>query len=70
MVGAGVLAVFDLDKITNLASFVMPMLVGFITSAIVGYFAIRWLLNYLGKNSLYIFSIYLVVFSLLSLILR
>lgn len=70
MIGAGVLAVFDLDKVTNLASFAMPMLVGFITSAVVGYIAIRWFLNYLGKNSLTIFSIYLVVFSLLSLILR
>ncbi len=70
MIGAGVLAVFDLDNITDLVSFAIPMLVGFITSAVVGYISIRWLLNYLGKNSLYIFSIYLVVFSLLSLILR
>ena len=70
MIGAGIFAVFDLDKVTNLASFAVPMLVGFITSAVVGYIAIRWLLNYLGKNSLTIFSIYLVVFSLLSLILR
>jgi undecaprenyl pyrophosphate phosphatase UppP len=43
--------------------------VGFATSAVVGFIAIRWLLNYLTKNSLYVFSIYLVVISTLALIL-
>jgi undecaprenyl-diphosphatase len=69
MIGAGVLAAFDLSEISNLASFAMPMLVGFATSAVVGFLAIRWLLNYLAKNSLYVFSIYLVVISTLALIL-
>ena len=69
MIGAGVLAAFDLVEISNLASFAMPLLVGFTTSAVVGFLAIRWLLNYLTKNSLYVFSIYLVVISTLALIL-
>ena len=69
MIGAGVLAAFDLSEISNLASFAMPMLVGFTSAAVVGFLAIRWLLNYLAKNSLYVFSIYLVVISTLALIL-
>ena len=69
MIGAGVLAAFDLVEISNLASFAMPLLVGFATSAVVGFLAIRWLLNYLAKNSLYVFSIYLVVISTLALII-
>jgi undecaprenyl-diphosphatase len=39
-----------------------PLLfVGFIVSGVVGWLAIQWLINYLGKNSLYGFAVYCVM---------
>jgi undecaprenyl-diphosphatase len=69
MIGAGVLAAFDLVGLPALSTFAVPMLVGFLTATVVGYVAIRWLLRYLAEKTLYVFSIYLVIFSLLALIL-
>jgi len=39
--------------------------VGFVTAAITGWFAIKWLINYLGKHSLYVFAIYCAVIGLI-----
>jgi len=35
--------------------------VGFFTAAVVGWFAIKWLIGYLSKHSLYIFAAYCAV---------
>lgn len=70
MSGAGILAVFDLLNVPNLAEFLFPMAVGFMTSAVVGYLSIRWLLRYLANHPLSHFSIYLIALSTLILILR
>lgn len=69
MIGAGSLAVIDLVGLPDVSAFAVPMLVGFLTATVVGYVAIRWLLRYLTERTLYIFSIYLVVFSVIALIL-
>jgi undecaprenyl-diphosphatase len=69
MIGAGALTAFDLADLPNLSSFAIPMLVGFLTATVVGYIAIRWLLGYLAEKTLYVFSIYLVIFSLVSLVM-
>jgi undecaprenyl pyrophosphate phosphatase UppP len=43
----------------------MPaLLVGFITSAVCGYAAIRFLLAYVRRNSLYPFSVYCLLVSI------
>jgi undecaprenyl-diphosphatase len=42
---------------------------GFIASAVTGYLAIRWLLGYLARHSLAIFSIYCAALALLVLAL-
>ena len=68
MAGAGMLAVFDLLEVPNLGEFIAPLLIGFVVSGVVGYFAIRWLLNFLSKNPLYYFSIYLVIVSVAALL--
>lgn len=70
MLGAGLLAIIDLLEITNLGDFLLPMAIGFITAAIVGYLSIRWLLRYLTNNPLSHFSIYLIALSTLILILK
>jgi len=58
MIGAGALAVVDLFQAPNFGSQLPTLIVGFIVAAIVGFLAIRWLLSYLSRSSLYIFSIY------------
>ena len=61
LLAAGAYEALDLRKIAHLSSFLPLVTVGFITAAIVGWFAIKWLLNYLNKNSLYIFAAYCAV---------
>jgi len=48
-------------KMHDLGSFLLPLAVGFIVAAIVGWLAIKWLINYLNKNSLYVFAAYCAV---------
>jgi len=42
--------------------------VGFITAAIVGWLSVRWLLSYLARRSLYVFSIYCAIVGVIVLI--
>ncbi|MBV6393520.1 MAG: Undecaprenyl-diphosphatase [Anaerolineales bacterium] len=42
----------------NTTEFLPILIAGFVTSAIVGWVAIRWLLEYLRNHSLYVFSLY------------
>jgi len=58
MSAAGVLAGYDLVRSPDLISNLPVYLAGFISAAIVGYLAIRWLIAYLSKQSLYLFVIY------------
>ena len=51
----------DVLKMQNLSSFLLPLAAGFIVAAIVGWLSIKWLLNYLNKNSLYVFAAYCAV---------
>ena len=39
-------------------NFILPLIVGFFTALVTGYLAIRWLIAYLHKHSLYIFALY------------
>ncbi len=68
MIGAGVMSINDLLSVSDLASFLPVLLVGFVTAGIVGYFSIHWLLQFLNKNKLSYFSIYCVVISVVTLI--
>jgi undecaprenyl-diphosphatase len=61
MLAAGGYEALKLRHVANLSTFLPLILVGFITAAIVGWFAIKWLLNYLNKNSLYVFAAYCAV---------
>lgn len=58
MLGAGVLAFKDLFALQATGNFFMPLLVGFLAALVSGYFAIRWLIAYLSKHSLFIFAGY------------
>ena len=69
MVGAGVLAVKDLFNLPAPHDFLLPLLVGFLTAMVSGYLAIRWLITYLSRHSLYIFAGYCAAVGLLIVLL-
>ncbi len=58
MLAAGAYESLDLFQMPGLADFLPVLLVGFITAAFVGWLAVKWLMAYLNKNSLYSFAIY------------
>ena len=62
--GAGLLQLVDVaqNDMGQIAGNLLPLLVGFVVSAVVGMLAIRFLLSYLRNRTLYIFSIYCFVF--------
>jgi undecaprenyl-diphosphatase len=68
MLGAGAVGVHDMLKIPNLPSFLPVMAVGFVVAGIVGYFSIRWLLNFVSKRPLYGFAVYCAAVCVLTLI--
>ncbi|MBN1231697.1 MAG: undecaprenyl-diphosphatase UppP [Anaerolineales bacterium] len=68
MLAAGLLAVLDLFQVPDLNLFILPLLIGFVVSAIVGYLSIRWLLAYLVNHQLWVFSIYLFIVGSITLI--
>jgi undecaprenyl-diphosphatase len=71
MLAAGIYETFDhVLKILNLGSFVPFLAVGAVTAAIVGWFAIKWLLNYLNKNSLYVFAAYCAMVGVICVVLQ
>lgn len=68
MLGAGSLALMDLFQTPSLSSLIPPLLVGFLVALVSGYIAIRWLLTYLTRHSLYVFAIYCTLIGLLAIV--
>lgn len=58
MLAAGGYEMLDVIRMPNLGEFLPLLAMGFVTAAIVGWFAIKWLIDYLSKHSLYVFAIY------------
>lgn len=67
MLGSGLSEILDLGAVQNLSDFLPALIIGFLTAAVVGYIAIRWLLNYLKHGPLYGFVIYVIVLGLITL---
>ena len=70
MLAAGGYETLDVIRMPNLGEFLPLLAVGFMTAAIVGWFAIKWLIDYLSKRSLYVFSIYCAVVGTIVFFLR
>lgn len=70
MLAAGAYELLDLRKAAHLGSFLPPLAIGFLVAAMVGWLSIRWLINYVSKNSLYVFAAYCAVAGLLVLIVQ
>lgn len=68
MLAAGAVSTLDLVDIPNLSDVLPAVAAGFIAAALVGYLAIKWLLNFLGKRPLYIFSAYCVLVAAVTLL--
>jgi undecaprenyl-diphosphatase len=58
MPGAAVVALINLGRLPEANGLFLPLIVGFLASAIVGFASIRWLLKFLSSRSLYPFAFY------------
>ncbi|MCZ2127113.1 MAG: undecaprenyl-diphosphatase UppP [Anaerolineales bacterium] len=69
LLAAGLYETVKVFQLPDAASFLPLLLTGFLSAAVVGWFAIRWLLNYLRKHPLYVFSVYCAIVGTAALIL-
>ncbi len=69
MLAAGGYEMIDVLQMPNLSEFLPLLAVGFVTAAIVGWFAIKWLIHYLSHRSLYVFAAYCAVVGSIILLL-
>jgi undecaprenyl-diphosphatase len=70
MLAAGGYEMLDVIQMPNLAEFLPLLAVGFVTAAVVGWFAVKWLLSYLSRNSLYVFAAYCAVVGVILLVVQ
>jgi undecaprenyl-diphosphatase len=70
MLAAGGYEMLDVIKMPNLGDFLALLAIGFVTAAIVGWFAIKWLIDYLSHRSLYVFAGYCAVVGVIIFFLR
>lgn len=64
MLAAGLVESLDLVGLQGGSEALAPVVVGIITAGITGWLSIRWLLNYLQNHSLYVFSAYCFIASI------
>jgi undecaprenyl-diphosphatase len=70
MLAAGGYQMLKVIQMPNSLELLPMFAVGFVTAAVVGWFAIRWLIDYLSRRSLYVFAIYCAVVGVIVFILR
>jgi undecaprenyl-diphosphatase len=68
MLAAGGYEMLDVLKMPGLTDFLPLLAIGFLTAAVVGWLAIRWLLQYLNRHSLSVFAAYCAVAGTLCLL--
>ena len=61
MLAAGAYESLDLLTLPHLSAFLPVLFVGFLTAALVGWAAIKWLMRYLSSHSLMVFAVYCAV---------
>ena len=62
--GAGFFQLVTIESQTSIS--LLPLLVGFISSALTGYMVINWLLAVISRGKFYLFSLYCFIVSLLA----
>ncbi len=68
MLAAGGYETLGLRHVAGIGSFVLPLVIGFIAAGVVGWFSIRWLIDYVSKHSLYVFAVYCAVVGIAALV--
>lgn len=68
MMAAGLLELIDLVHLPQLPHLLPIFIPGFLAAAVVGYLSIRWLLDYLTKNTFTIFAAYCILLSLSTMV--
>jgi undecaprenyl-diphosphatase len=68
MLAAGGYESLSVLKLHILSTIMGPLAIGFIVAAIIGWLSIRWLINYVGKHSLYLFSAYCAIIAAICLV--
>ena len=67
LLGAGILEFINIGIIEDIL--ILNLVMGFLFSALIGYFVITWLLNMISKGKFYYFSLYCISLSIISYIL-
>jgi undecaprenyl-diphosphatase len=68
MLAAGGYQSLDLLKMTGVNSFLPLIAVGFVVAALIGWLAVKWLLGYLSRHSLYLFAAYCAIVGVICLV--
>jgi undecaprenyl-diphosphatase len=61
MLAAGGYESLSVIKLHILPTILAPLVVGLVAAALIGWLAIRWLINYVSRHSLYLFSAYCAI---------
>ena len=67
MLAAGVYQSWEVIKLPGTRAFLPIIILGFIAAAVVGWLALRWLVHYLNRHSLYLFAAYTAVLGVICL---
>jgi len=67
LIAAGLNGLVSFIALPNSTETLPIFLIGSIIAALVGFFSIKWLLNFLAQRSLYTFAIYCVLFAIINL---
>ncbi len=70
LLAAGLYESVSVVLMPRTTEFLPILIVGFITSAVVGWMAVKWLISYLSKHSTIVFAVYCAVVGALLLILQ
>ncbi len=70
MFAAGIFQMTQVAQLPNRGEFLPLLAVGFVTAAVVGWFAIKWLIHYLSHRSLYVFAVYCAVVGTIVFLMR
>lgn len=70
LIAAGAYESLDVLRLPDIGSFLPLVATGLVAAAIVGWFSIRWLLDYLNRHSLYVFAGYCAVIGIIVLLVQ
>ncbi len=68
MLAAGGYESLSVFQLHLLHTILVPLAVGFVAAAILGWWSIRWLINYVSRHSLYPFSLYCMIVAALCVV--